>query len=85
MAVALAGQQLEDGLVLPIAPGGAPPGAPQAVPQSDVALDEFVAAGYDLPQAEVLAELWQEDDLSLVKAVAGQQLLDGAALPITPP
>ncbi|WP_306211882.1 hypothetical protein [Actinoplanes sp. RD1] len=48
-------------------------------------LDAYFAAGYDYDDAVQLAKIWKikhGDDLTAVKAKAGQELLDGKKLPV---
>ena len=80
-AKTVAGQVLADGGTLPIRPGQAAGSA--RVAHVAQALGAYANAGYGYDDAEQLAALWGETDPSLVKAVAGQQLLDGRALPVT--
>lgn len=80
-AKAVAGQRLLGGAPLPVAPGSPAASAGDQPPVVDEAVDAFFAAGLSEQDASALADLWQEDDLMVVKAVAGQQLLDGAAVP----
>jgi hypothetical protein len=44
----------------------------------------FFDAGYSYGDAQKLATLWHETDITRVKAEAGQKLLDGATLPVQP-
>jgi hypothetical protein len=44
----------------------------------------FFDAGYDYADAQKLATLWHETDITRVKAEAGQKLLDGETLPVQP-
>jgi hypothetical protein len=47
-------------------------------------LNAFFAAGYGYTDAESLATLWNETNITRVKAEAGQKLLDGETLPVKP-
>jgi len=72
------GQMLLDGLEVPVAPGSVPsynPGEDQA--------EAFWAAGYTYEDLTVLTELWGLEHFD-AKVRAGQAVLDGEALPITP-
>jgi hypothetical protein len=73
-----AGQKLIKGETLPIQPSGEP-----ATPQ-ELAMDAFWNAGYDYADAQQLAQIWNETDITQVKAEAGQKLEDGQTLPIQP-
>lgn len=74
----LAGQQLSDGKQLPIAPGHSIAVSPGAQSRTGQELTAFSAQGYGVADATQLAAMWHEDgDLTLVKMLAGQQLLDG--------
>ena len=79
-AKSVAGQQLLDGATLPLRPGEPARAAGEQEPAVDRAVDAFLAAGYAEDDLVVLARLWKEEDFVL-KAVAGQQLLDGVELP----
>ena len=82
----LAGVRLEAGLDLPIEPGEVVRGPGQEAPQDVLAQAAYAEAGYGYDDAVELAEIWGEPDVGLVKAVAGQQLLDGVLpLPVTAP
>jgi hypothetical protein len=78
----LAGQQLSDGKELPIAPNQTIAISPGAVSKTDQELHAFTAKGYGVSDAKQLAAMWHEDDLTLVKQLAGQQLLDGVQLDV---
>ncbi|HVU60114.1 MAG TPA: hypothetical protein VG899_16755 [Mycobacteriales bacterium] len=73
-----AGAKLLKGQTLPIPPSGTP-----ASPQ-ELAMDAFWNAGYDYSDAQTLAQMWHETDITQVKAEAGQKLEDGQTLPIPP-
>jgi hypothetical protein len=47
-------------------------------------LSAFFDAGYVYADAEKLAKLWNQTDITRVKAEAGGKLLDGEALPVQP-
>lgn len=89
-----AGEKLEAGVPLPIAPGSAPtapggvtvPGSGETAAQikQDAARVEYFAKGYTYADAVQLATLWKQTDTFQVKAEAGQKLLDGDTLPIAP-
>ena len=64
-------------VVLPAAPPSASPGA-AGVQQ---AYDAYFGAGYDLQDAQRLAEMWQMPDIGQVKTEAGNRLLRGMTLP----
>jgi hypothetical protein len=72
------GQKLEQGQTLPIPPSG--------TSESDTqkAIDAFFAAGYDYADAQQLATMWHETDITQVKAEAGQKLENGQTLPVSP-
>jgi hypothetical protein len=76
----LAGQQLRDGATLPIVPGQQIASVPGSASRTQQDLQAFTEHGYGEADAQQLAALWHEDDLSLVKMLAGQQLLDGVSL-----
>ncbi|CAA9435353.1 MAG: hypothetical protein AVDCRST_MAG35-2882, partial [uncultured Quadrisphaera sp.] len=82
---AVAGQRLQDGVVLPIRPGQQVTAPGQDQPDVDLARTAFFATGYDVADAAALAQLWGEPDLLAVKALAGQRVLDGQPLPLTGP
>jgi hypothetical protein len=44
----------------------------------------YFAAGYDYNNAVQLSQLWKISDIEQVKADAGQRLLEGQTLPVTP-
>jgi hypothetical protein len=73
-----AGQKLLDGQTLPVAPSG----TPETATEKDQ--DAFFNAGYDYNDAVTLGQMWHESNLDQVKAEAGQKLLDGQTLPISP-
>jgi biotin carboxyl carrier protein len=73
-----AGAKLLAGQTLPIPPSGTP-----ATPQ-DLAEQAFFNAGYDSQDAETLAQMWHETNISQVKVEAGQKLEAGQPLPIQP-
>lgn len=75
---ASAGLKLLEGASLPVTPNGTP-----ATP-SERALNAFFTAGYDYNDAVTLGTLWHETDIGQVKADAGQKLLAGQTLPISP-
>jgi len=50
----------------------------------DAADEAYLANGYDYDDAVTLARLWQKEDIGEVKALAGQQVLDGLRLPGVP-
>jgi hypothetical protein len=72
------GQKLEQGQTLPIQPSG--------TSESDTqkAIDAFFSAGYDYADAQQLATMWHETDITQVKAEAGQKLENGQTLPVSP-
>jgi hypothetical protein len=79
LAKALGGQVLRDGGQLPLQPGQLlGHDGPDAVA---AATSTFFAQGRTTADGEVLAALWQVDPTT-AKAVAGQQLRDGVALPL---
>jgi hypothetical protein len=47
-------------------------------------LNAYFAAGYDYNNAVQLSQLWNDSDIQQVKADAGQKLLEGQTLPVTP-
>ena len=47
-------------------------------------LNAYFAAGYDYNNAVQLGQLWNDSDIQQVKADAGQKLLEGQTLPVTP-
>ncbi|HTW21874.1 MAG TPA: hypothetical protein VME70_16900, partial [Mycobacteriales bacterium] len=73
-----AGKKLLAGDSLPIPPSGTP------VSETQKDEDFFIAAGYDYSDAQQLATMWHETDITQVKAEAGKKLLDGETLPISP-
>ncbi len=77
-----AGRLLRDGGVLPIPPSVDATWMP-STEQDVTAISFFYEYGYTYEDAEALAELWSVNDLE-AKALAGQALLDGEALPIPP-
>lgn len=73
--------------VAPTSPSAKPSTSPSASPEptySEVALRKYWDSGYGLEQAETLATLWHNDDLTAVKAEAGRRLLAGQKLPVKP-
>jgi hypothetical protein len=48
------------------------------------ALNAYFGAGYDYPNAVALGQLWNETDINQIKTEAGQKLLDGQTLPVSP-
>lgn len=77
---ALAGQQLEDDIKLPIAPGQDIRGS-QTISQSQLAQSAWTDAGYDRQDAIELAALWNTERVELVPVIAGQQLRNGRPVP----
>ena len=75
---AAAGLKLLQGTNLPVTPNGTP------LTPTERAQGAFFAAGYGYDDAVTLGTLWHETDIGQVKADAGQKLLDGQALPISP-
>jgi len=75
-----AGQKLEAGQKLPIAP------KPENVAAAKVAaaVAKFFAAGYTYDDAVQLAALWHLKDAYAAKVAAGEKLLAGQTLPIKP-
>lgn len=73
-----AGGELLDGQPLPVTP----PGPPETEQQR--AEDAFFSYGYDYQDAVQLGSLWQQGNITTIKAEAGQKLLDGQSLPIQP-
>jgi hypothetical protein len=67
----------------PVTPSPIPLASPPSYNQQQK-LDEYFADGYDYNNAVALASLWNESDITSVKAAAGLKLLDGASLPVTP-
>lgn len=76
-----AGQKLLDGQTLPIKPDNP---IPPANTKADQARAAFFAAGYTYADAVTLGSLWNDSNTYQVKADAGQKLLDGQTLPISP-
>ena len=59
--------------------------SPTAVPHTvGEALAAYFAAGYDYNDAVQLGQMWNETDITKVKAEAGAKLIDGETLPIQP-
>lgn len=73
-----AGGKLLAGESLPVEPSGTPATA------EEKAMEAFWHAGYDYQDAQRLATMWHETDLSKVKAEAGRKLENGQPLPIQP-
>lgn len=70
----------------PAVPSSAP-ASPAASPErtySEVDLRKYWDSGYGLDQAETLAKLWKNTDLTAVKAEAGRRLRAGQKLPVKP-
>jgi hypothetical protein len=95
----LAGGLVAGGIALPgqghSAPGGkalapaastTPSASPTAATYTTAQeLSAYFAAGYDYPNAQALAELWNSTgDINSVKAAAGLKLLEGQTLPVKP-
>jgi hypothetical protein len=89
---ARAGQMLLDGLEPPVAPSVVPSAGPSAGPSvgegrstddQQARYDAFWDAGYTVEDLDALADLWSSDP-SETKARAGQLLLDGQTLPVSP-
>lgn len=81
-----AGQLLLDGATLPITPGAGGHAADGSMAADDLTPDRqeaFWGAGYTVADVATLSTLWNSDNLE-TKAHAGQMILDGEALPITP-
>ncbi|HVX09318.1 hypothetical protein [Humibacter sp.] len=79
-AKAFGGQLLEDGHALPITPGSR---KAADAGQADAARNAF-RQHHDVTDAQRIAAAWNltDDDLGLVKALAGQRLLDGQSIPL---
>jgi hypothetical protein len=75
-----AGQKLEAGQKLPIAP------KPEnvAAAKEGAAVDKFFTAGYTYDDAVRLAALWKLPDAYAAKVAGGEKLLAGQTLPIKP-
>jgi hypothetical protein len=73
-----AGKRLLDGKSLPVDPSGTP------ASKQDNEFHAFFAAGYTYDDAVRLGKMWHESNIDQVKADAGQKLLDGKPLPISP-
>jgi hypothetical protein len=58
---------------------------PEFTPAERKAREKYFASGYGLDEAEKLSKLWKNDDITAVKTLAGQRLLDGRKLPVQPP
>lgn len=80
----LAGAHLEAGEPLPIDPGEQVTAPAQDLSQEVLAGQAFSQAGYTLDDAAEIAALWNEQDPYLAKALAGQQILLGQDLPVSP-
>ncbi len=82
---ALAGQQLTDGVELPLDPGEGATGLQQLDrPQDETARRAFRGMGFAEADAYRLGESWAargDDDLADVEAVAGQVILDTGGFP----
>jgi hypothetical protein len=65
----------------PAVPVDAPADAPVEV--TDAQYEAFWGAGYTVEDLVALAALWQTDTIE-TKALAGQMLIDGQALPVAP-
>lgn len=65
-------------------PSSASPAASPEPTYSQVDLQKYWDSGYGLDQAETLAELWRNTDLTAVKAEAGRRLRAGQKLPVKP-
>jgi hypothetical protein len=72
-----AGQKLLAGQKLPI-----PASTPTVDPHDAVALQAFIAGGYDYDDANELAKLWKLSDPQQAKVEAGKWLLAGKTLPV---
>lgn len=75
-----AGEKLEAGQKLPIAPKP----ANVAAAKTAAAVEKFFAAGYTYEDAVELATLWKLPDAYAAKVAAGEKLLAGQTLPIKP-
>jgi hypothetical protein len=75
-----AGQKLEAGQKLPIAPKP----ANVAAAKEAAAVAKFFAAGYTYDDAVKLAALWKLKDAYAAKVAGGEKLLAGQTLPIKP-
>jgi hypothetical protein len=58
-------------------------GSPGVYTQQQM-IDAFIADGYDYDNATALGSIWNETDITQVKAKAGLRLLMGDSLPVTP-
>jgi len=69
---------------------GAASAKPKQAPSSGAddgmspALEAYFNAGYDFSDAQQLATLWHQSDITTVKTEAGKKLLEGQTLPIPP-
>ena len=75
---AQAGEKLLNGETLPVAPSGTPESS------AEKAQNAFIYSGYTYADAVKLGTIWHVSDISKIKTVAGQELLDGNTLPIGP-
>jgi hypothetical protein len=62
--------------------GGSPSPSPTTYTQAQE-FDAYFAAGYDYQNAQALATIWNDSDITQVKADAGLKLLEGQTLPVT--
>jgi hypothetical protein len=64
--------------------GSAAGGAESTDPKTDADYQAYAAAGYTYEDALALGKVWNETDVSQIKAEAGQKLIDGDTLPVQP-
>ncbi|MDM8085215.1 hypothetical protein QUV83_10610 [Cellulomonas cellasea] len=81
---ALAGQKILDGETLPAPAPISDPALLQPSDPQEVAARAFWDAGYSAEDIDLLVSLWGNEDTWEVKVAAGEKLLAGEALPITP-
>ncbi len=60
-----------------------PSASPTATYTQAQEFDAYFAAGYDYQNAQELATMWNDSDITQVKADAGLKLLEGETLPVT--
>jgi hypothetical protein len=67
-----------------IVPNGATVGSSSTDETESPADAAYFAAGYDYNNAVELGKIWNQTDITQIKAEAGQKLLDGQTLPVKP-
>ncbi|MEV4347135.1 hypothetical protein AB0J83_21980 [Actinoplanes sp. NPDC049596] len=72
------------GIPVAAAPAVSPSSSTPSEEELQARWEAYAKAGYGLGDAEKLAKIWKQTDVSAVKAEAGRRLLLGETLPVSP-